>query len=281
MWKNIPRNEIGKMQKILVGLIIVLSVSQVYAQESADTEDETVNQESQIVGEEQNVAEEPTKDPCEGITCANHGQCALKSGNPVCACNEGYEADPTTGLSCRPIQASVQPIPEKEITEQEQVETALGARKGALNRKYQNFLKSGGQSFANYMYGYSTRRRNAGIAVLSIGLAFMGGAITLGVWTGTNQPSTCDSDDPDDAEPCAEWMVGKILGTGVLAFFGVGGTVVGAILTAKGNKGRKRLKPLLTDEKSSANNGAIRFAGLRPLFSSKNTLSGAALQFQF
>lgn len=36
-------------------------------------------------------------DPCQGVTCNNHGSCVVTSGNPGCNCDAGYYAD---GLSC-------------------------------------------------------------------------------------------------------------------------------------------------------------------------------------
>ncbi len=106
------------MKKTLASLMIMFAVNHAYAQEVEvkAAENETAPQVSQ------NADDEKAKDPCGGISCANHGICVLKTTGPVCACDEGYEADPTTGLSCRPIQAAVQPVPEKELTEQEQVE---------------------------------------------------------------------------------------------------------------------------------------------------------------
>jgi hypothetical protein len=44
-------------------------------------------------------------DPCAGVPCSNHGTCVTKSGDPACACDEGYVPDATTGLSCQPVQA--------------------------------------------------------------------------------------------------------------------------------------------------------------------------------
>ncbi len=41
--------------------------------------------------------------PCETVTCSNHGVCVMKNDNPVCACDEGFIADPTTGLACNPV----------------------------------------------------------------------------------------------------------------------------------------------------------------------------------
>ncbi|HQL57216.1 MAG TPA: hypothetical protein PLN07_06380, partial [Myxococcota bacterium] len=40
--------------------------------------------------------ESPTDDPCEGITCDNHGVCAVTQGKTaVCLCRIGYHADGT------------------------------------------------------------------------------------------------------------------------------------------------------------------------------------------
>jgi len=45
-------------------------------------------------------------DPCEKVTCSNHGDCIVKGDEPVCACHEGYIPDATTGLSCQPSPQS-------------------------------------------------------------------------------------------------------------------------------------------------------------------------------
>ena len=40
-------------------------------------------------------------DPCEGITCSDHGTCEVQSDVAVCDCDEGYEAD---DAACTPIE---------------------------------------------------------------------------------------------------------------------------------------------------------------------------------
>jgi len=49
------------------------------------------------------------QDKCAGVTCSNHGTCVVKSGEPMCACHEGYAPDPTTGLSCLPHGTAAPP----------------------------------------------------------------------------------------------------------------------------------------------------------------------------
>ncbi len=248
-----------KMQKILVALVIMLSASFAYAQESADLKEEAVEQESQ------NVVEEDNANPCDGLSCANHGQCVVKQGDPICACDEGYEADPTTGLSCRPIQAAVQPVPEKELTEQEQVEHILGANKGRLDAKYQEYVKLGGSSFADYMYRDFTKKRNAGIPVLLLGLTSYGVAIGLAVKNNTS------------ANPSK----GLAVGTVICSLTGTTMIIVGSVLTGKGNKGRKKLRPALSGEKVASSKDIISFAGLGASLSDKGSPNGAAINFQF
>lgn len=46
---------------------------------------------------------QPVADSCAGLTCSSHGTCVVKAGEPVCACNDGYTPDTTTGLSCQPV----------------------------------------------------------------------------------------------------------------------------------------------------------------------------------
>lgn len=38
-----------------------------------------------------------SEDPCNGVTCSNHGTCSDNEGNPICICETGYHAE---GLSC-------------------------------------------------------------------------------------------------------------------------------------------------------------------------------------
>ena len=36
-------------------------------------------------------------DPCEGVTCSEHGSCALVDGEPLCICEPGYHSE---GMTC-------------------------------------------------------------------------------------------------------------------------------------------------------------------------------------
>ncbi len=49
------------------------------------------------------AAGQTVADACTGLTCSNHGTCVVKAGEPVCACDDGYVPDTTTGLSCQPV----------------------------------------------------------------------------------------------------------------------------------------------------------------------------------
>ncbi len=265
------------MTKILVGIIIVFSVSHAYAQESAD--------------ESLNAHEEKVRDPCEGITCANHGICALKSDGPVCACDEGYKADPTTGLSCQPIRKplpsiqpllsvpSIQPllsvVPANDSkSEMYEIERLLGARKGRLGGKWRIYEKlSDDPSFAHYMYRDFTKKRNAGIAVLTLGFVFYGGVAGFGY----GAYAVSDSMDPGDEA----MYVGFVAGAVICILLGTTGIILGSVVTGKGNTGRRKLKPLLEDEKQGTARQPIRFAGLSPLSSSHGSPSGVSLHFQF
>ncbi len=40
-------------------------------------------------------------DPCAKVSCSGHGTCVIKGDDPVCACENGYQAD-SVGLSCVP-----------------------------------------------------------------------------------------------------------------------------------------------------------------------------------
>jgi hypothetical protein len=41
-------------------------------------------------------SEQPSK--CAGVTCSDHGRCALQVGEPICLCDDGFEP---VGLECR------------------------------------------------------------------------------------------------------------------------------------------------------------------------------------
>lgn len=46
----------------------------------------------------------PTANPCDQVTCSNHGTCILQGGDTAtCACDENYVADSVNGLSCLPV----------------------------------------------------------------------------------------------------------------------------------------------------------------------------------
>ncbi|MBN2695424.1 hypothetical protein JXR93_12250 [bacterium] len=52
---------------------------------------------SQICNTETHACEEPTIDPCEDVTCSNHGECQNSNGVASCSCDDGYKAN---GLDC-------------------------------------------------------------------------------------------------------------------------------------------------------------------------------------
>ncbi|MCP4606841.1 MAG: hypothetical protein GY847_41095 [Proteobacteria bacterium] len=73
-------------------------------------------------------------DVCAGITCSGHGSCVHVSGNPVCACNEGYRTDPVSKLGCLPLQIAEPVIvnpqqPSKSLLSQTDYEAAIKQRK--------------------------------------------------------------------------------------------------------------------------------------------------------
>ena len=50
--------------------------------------------------------QEPTDNPCEGVTCGNEGSCAVVDGTaPVCLCKAGFFAE---GLECKAIVAGAE-----------------------------------------------------------------------------------------------------------------------------------------------------------------------------
>ena len=50
-----------------------------------------------LVCNDDNICEKETTDPCEGVDCSGHGDCALLDDEPVCVCDDGYHAE---GLEC-------------------------------------------------------------------------------------------------------------------------------------------------------------------------------------
>lgn len=67
---------------------------------------DTPIQNEPVVVEELHVGQ--SADACASVTCSGHGQCVIRQGYPVCACEMGYLPDQTTGLHCI---ASTQPNP--------------------------------------------------------------------------------------------------------------------------------------------------------------------------
>ncbi len=246
------------MKKIFLVLMVTFSASHVYAQKPVDK------------FENSNAGN--TDDPCAVVTCANHGICVIVKGGPVCACNEGYEADPTTGLSCRPTRSIKRLVPVQErqqLPEQARVERALGTSRGRLDGKYQDYLKSNEDTFASYMYGSFTKKLVAGIPILLVGIGTFGAAVGLSVAAGSYD---ADLDNTNNA----------YLYAGLACYFAAAPLViVGSVLTGKGRAGRRKMKKLLSIEERAAGKRTIRFAGLSPLFTANASPNGAALNFQF
>ncbi len=256
------------MKRIMIAIMMIsFSVTQAYAQESSDEKKSPPKEESP------KATGEKSSDPCAVVTCANHGTCVVKEGDPICACDDGYEADPATGLSCRPIVAPLQAaLVSEELSEQDEIEQALGARKGQLNAQWQAYKSSTSDgSFADYMYGSFTRKRTAGLVLLPLGAAATVGGVMLMV------AGSRVSIDENDYETTV-----KAYAYGAAACFVVGGLfmITGGIALGKGIKGRKKIKRYMSGEKR-ADSEALRFAGVSPLLSNSGTPNGASLLFTF
>lgn len=258
------------MRSIIGFSVFFLLVNSAYSDES-------------LTGENQ---AETVSGPCAKVTCANHGVCVMKRGEPVCACDEGYEADPTTGLSCRPIRQTKPrfrrrfipvTIDDTGLTPQRRVEARLHVDRGHLDAEYERFLEADtGTSFGTYMFRKFTKRRGIGIGILVPGL--VGNLAAIGMLQASAPEEDASGNDLPRTSKERAW-----LGAGISTLIvGVAMTIAGSVLVDQGRRGRNRLKDLMLEDRYSTTNGSrITFSGLISIHSPDGRTNGMALNFRF
>jgi hypothetical protein len=165
-----------------------------------------------------------------------------------------------------------------------EVEIALG--EDDLSSAYRDYLKSKerlvGKSFAEYEYGEARYVRNWGkVLTLGVGpgLIVLAGATALFFY--------CYAGICTDCEGECDNTFGFWAATGLTAFFAgpmvllsVSAFIVGGILWHNYGEDIEKLERLMK-EKKTAGGGAIRFAGLAPLFGRRGSPEGMVVVFRF
>ncbi len=199
----------------------------------------------------------PAIDVCAKIACAGHGTCVVVTGQPTCACNEGYQPDMVNGLSCVASAPTAQAAPTVEsgaaedgpiLSEHARVEKVLDGID--LSSKYSDYQVDpmGTKSFADYMYEVYRRRKIGATVGIVLGAA----CIATGLVFYLRTLSHLFDDDSS-----------SYITTSV-AFFAVGGVTLG-ISTVGMLRNRRRLTKLdkvRFDERHEAR--GPRFLGVAP-----------------
>jgi len=240
---------------------ILLASSAAWAQEAEPTTAEAATDAEQP---SQQPAAEPARDPCEGVTCAGHGRCAVKGADPACACDDGYVADPTTGLTCvasRPVAAPLPAVanPPKP-TEREEVELALRRNLGGQYAEFEAGGKEG--RFADFMFGKFERKRNAGVGILVPGLLLIVEGVVCAATGFAIEERRRDelSDELERSDPTLqEWELDDMVNdqyepttkettlivVGMVSnLVGLTGMIVGSVLIGKARRGMHHLQLL-------------------------------------
>ena len=268
--------------RALIGICgsILLASSASWAQEAEPTTTEAAAEAGQP---SQQPAAEPVRDPCEGVTCAGHGRCAVKGGDPACACDDGYVADPTTGLTCvesQPVVTAVLPAvasPPKP-TEREEVELALRRNLGGQYAEFEAGGKEG--RFADFMFEKFERKRNAGVGVLVPSLLLIVEGVACAATGFAIEERRRDdlSDELESQHPgTPEWQLDEwvndqyepttkettLIVVGMVSnLVGLTGMIVGSVLIGKARRGMHHLQ-LLHDAGAAQETGS--YVVLTPL----------------
>ena len=129
---------------------------------------------------------------CDRIPCSGHGICVVKSGEPICACYEGFVPDSAGGLNCIREQSPPPPPPPvarpprapawNKETYYLNLSIALGDYDIRPARKqYEAALKNrtAEGSFAAYLRGRFKRTQNFGTLSMSIGIPALAGGLAM------------------------------------------------------------------------------------------------------
>ena len=210
-----------------------------------------------------------TSNPCADVSCAGHGKCVVKGGEPMCACDNGYVPDATTGLSCQRNLKAASLASSKmqallQLPQPKRVEEVL---QRDLSNEYAEYQAGpSDKSFTEFMYGKYVRKRNAGIGVLVPGLvlacsigAFMIPANNIETQRKEEQLEKLKEENPDALESELKEQVdenyepssaetGLIIGGAVVGVLGMTATIVGSVIVGKARRKMRHIGRLLETE---------------------------------
>jgi hypothetical protein len=211
-----------------------------------------------------------TTTPCEGVTCSNHGTCIVKEGAPVCACEEGYIPDPTTGLSCQPAGEPKGPQgPSEAKTDKNDAEiiAILGNKGNTFHLNYMNSLaKRRGMSFTTYSYIKARRKRNGFIALAVVPTVVLQACALGGFAVGLNVYS--------HQSPAGIGVVAAMMAVSTAPL------IAGSVLAARWAKRVKGISPYMQTG-ALGRRTDLRFEGIFPFMTPEGRLSGPSASFFF
>jgi hypothetical protein len=134
-------------------------------------------------GDTQSSAEDS---PCEGVTCANRGKCAVVHGEATCACFHGFVNDPNDELACVPEKEDYSALPKRPGEDLRRIESKhdrlIAALDGYdlqkdrlkwLDKRRQGAFDGPLEDYLEERFG---KRRVAGIVLIAAGAVVGGGA---------------------------------------------------------------------------------------------------------
>ena len=188
-------------------------------------------------------AVEKAENSCGPITCSNHGVCVVKRGEPMCACEEGFAPDPTTGLSCQPAPSGAAETSPSLTFEQEQREIQVALQLKAppdagYCLRYETQYPD--KHCVHFWYDYYSRKKRSSLLVLIPGILGIGAGAAMGLVV----------------DPIAGVAIG---GGGIIL------TTIGAIMLARNVRRVKNLFPLVM-KYSDANGNDKPYAVVQPQF---------------
>jgi hypothetical protein len=208
----------------------------------------------------------PESDPCDGITCSNHGNCVMLKESPTCACFEGYAPDTVNGLNCVPAVAprnAPQDTPSKEASSGEDLAALTVALDGydlsnALHSYWSRPEGRSGERFSDYLIRRFEDAKRNGVTILAIGvLSFAGSAVFYGLGMAREN------------ELIYGGLALDILGTVLI--------ISGAVTVGVNNARVNKIKRFQAASKQSG----WRFEHLGPMVSKRGLPDGIAASFRF
>lgn len=213
--------------------------------------------------------------PCAGITCSGRGRCVTTPQGPTCACELGFRADPTNGLSCLRMGTpgySAEPLPVESGEQMVYIERLVSRDLSGHYADYQALAGTGdADDFANFYY---TRQRH-----LRTGMALMTLLGTALFWSGGSAALNI-GDDNDPLTRSRSEVIGSVVG-GVCIAAGTVTLIAGAVTWARTAKVLRRLKPVMDEASENGGHSRTSFLGLAPFASLKGDAGGLAASFAF